>query len=329
MPFAVLNPGGRDAFQTFPSAAGSPADPGHAPINYHAYAACLRGAFACAVREIPPTVSAVLVLLRRNGLDAALEAVNALRERNVRTLVSWKESGLHQVSDALNDARRYAKFAEICRAADGYLASTPELIALYESAGSRRGEFLPTPYPIEAPAWNFSAPIADRSGIFVGTREFDIPSRNHLLAVATAGRLSQRVTVVNTDGRRGERLLQSISPSLRILAGPLPYPEYLREMARHRIVFQLDRSAVPGQVAGDALLARVICVGGDGAVERMAFPDTSGLGRTPEQLSAIASSLLADEATYRHALAQVESTAARTLSFSAVAEKLQKFLGGL
>ncbi len=100
-------------------------------------------------------------------------------------------------------------------------------------------------------------------------------------------------------------------------------------MARHRIVFQLDRSAVPGQVAGDALLARVICVGGDGAVERMAFPDTSGLGRTPEQLSAIASSLLADEATYRHALAQVESTAARTLSFSAVAEKLQKFLGGL
>ncbi len=329
MPFAVLNPGGRDAYQTFPSAAGSPNDPGHAPINYHAYAACLRGAFARDVREIPPTVSAVLVLLRRNGLDAALEAVNALRERNVRTLVSWKESGLHQVSDALNDAKRYAKFAEICRAADGYLASTPELIALYESAGSRRGEFLPTPYPIEAPAWNFSAPIADRSGIFVGTREFDIPSRNHLLAVATAGRLSQRVTVVNTDGRRGERLLQSISPSLRILSGPLPYPEYLREMARHRIVFQLDRSAVPGQVAGDALLARVICVGGDGAVERMAFPDTSGLGRTPEQLSAIASSLLADEATYRHALTQVESTAARTLSFSAVAEKLQKFLGGL
>ncbi len=157
MPFAVLNPGGRDAFQTFPSAAGSPNDPGHAPINYHAYAACVRGSFARDVREIPPTVSAVLVLLRRNGLDAALDAVNALRERDVRTLVSWKESGLHQVSDALNDAKRYAKFAEICRAADGYLASTPELIALYESAGSRRGNSCP-PHTPSRPRRGISPP---------------------------------------------------------------------------------------------------------------------------------------------------------------------------
>lgn len=42
-------------------------------------------------------------------------------------------------------------------------------------------------------------------------------------------------------------------------------------MARHKIVLQLDRSHVPGQVAGDALLCRIPCVGGDGAIERITF----------------------------------------------------------
>ena len=41
--------------------------------------------------------------------------------------------------------------------------------------------------------------------------------------------------------------------------------------ARHKIVLQADKSAVPGQVAGDALLCRMPCVGGDGAIDRLAF----------------------------------------------------------
>src|SRR5438876_10792614 len=45
------------------------------------------------------------------------------------------------------------------------------------------------------------------------------------------------------------------------------YPEYLRDVSRHKIVLQLDRSHVPGQLAGDALLCRIPCVGGDGAIE--------------------------------------------------------------
>jgi hypothetical protein len=40
---AVLNPGGRDPNQSFSSGAGTPDAAGHAPVNFHAYAACTNG----------------------------------------------------------------------------------------------------------------------------------------------------------------------------------------------------------------------------------------------------------------------------------------------
>ena len=40
----VLNPGGHDREQSFPHDAGEPG-PEHAPVNFHAFAACTRGSF--------------------------------------------------------------------------------------------------------------------------------------------------------------------------------------------------------------------------------------------------------------------------------------------
>src|SRR4029078_4978850 len=68
--------------------------------------------------------------------------------------------------------------------------------------------------------------------------------------------------------------------------------EYLCDVAWHKIVLQLDRSHVPGQVAGDALLCRVPCVGGDGAIERIAFSKTCGEGRTIMEIASMALDLL-------------------------------------
>jgi hypothetical protein len=320
--FAVLNPGGRDPAQVFPNGAGCPEDPGHPPINYHAYAACCRGGFYRKVSEIPAETTAVLVLLRRKGLDDARTAIRDLEKRGVKVFVSWKESGLHQVAEALADAKRHELFRALCRETDGFLSSTPELVPLYRSAGCKTGTFLPTPYPVDAEAWDFSRNLEERAGIFIGTREFSVPSRNHLLAVATACTLGP-VTVINTEGRTGERLLRSISPEIHILNGPLPYPEYLRLMASHRLVFQLDRSAVPGQVAGDALLARVPCLGGDGAVDRIAFENLSG----PQiDAAARAQELLTDDHAYRWEIERSQRAAAEQLSFGAIAEKLAQFV---
>lgn len=320
---AVINPGGRDPAQIFLDGAGLPGDPGHAPINYHAYAACCRSGFYRKDTEIPAGTVAVLVILRRNGLPAALASIKKAKELGQKAFISWKESGLHQVAETLADAGRYAKFREICAAADGFISSTPDLVPLYRSAGCKVGEFIPTPYPIDSAMWNFAAPIGDRQGIFIGTREFSVPSRNHLLAVAIACSLSAPVTVMNPDGRSGEKLLRAISPNLNIISGRLAYPDYLRLIARHRIVFQLDTSSVPGQVAGDSLLARTLCVGGNGAVDRIAF--SADIGDTVAEATEMASWLLSDDSLYQRHLTASQEVAQKELSFQAVSNRLKSF----
>src|SRR2546422_11448649 len=142
-------------------------------------------------------------------------------------------------------------------------------------------------------------PRNEQAGIFVGTREWDVPSRNHFAALLVARQLCETtgepVTVVNPDRDKGRRLLGELSfpeGKLRLIEERKSYPDYLCVVARHKIVLQLDRSHVPGQVAGDALLCPVAFVGGDGAVERIAFSKMCGQGRTISEIASIALELV-------------------------------------
>lgn len=327
MKFAALNPGGRDPDQLFPDAAGKPEDPGHPPVNYHAYATCCRGGFFRSAASVPEGAENVLVLLRKRNLRNALASVATLRKRGCQVFVSCKESGSHQVADLLGDVTRWQLFQEICAAADGAISSTPELVTLYRSAGCQRVDFVPTPYPVDFPAWDFSQPLEKRRGIFLGTREFGTPSRNHLVAVAMADEISRDLScplaVVNTEGRQGGMILKSLrkkNPLLFIIEAPLPYPDYLKVMALHRIVWQLDSSSVPGQVAGDALLCRMPCVGGNGAIERIAFEEFAGAGR--DELANRARDLLQNDEAWQAVVHRSQSDAQDRLSFHAIGEKL-------
>jgi hypothetical protein len=319
---AVLNPGGRDGIRTFPQGAGLPSDPGHPPVNYHGYAACCGGGFYRKTGEVSDSVSSVLVLVRKNGLGEAANAVRRLRKRGKQVMISWKESGLPQVAGVLSNPAVAARFRALCAEADGFISSTTDLVPLYGAAGCRRGGFVPTPYPLEEPAWDFSVSISQRQGIFIGTREFAVPSRNHFLAVSSICKLGQPVTVINTEGWRGVRLLRSISPDLRVVSRRLPYPDYLRLMARHRLVFQLDRSAVPGQVAGDALLCGVPCVGGDGAIDRLAYPDLCGTNLSAGAAITAAKRLLEDPDYYAATLDRARELALGSISFAKVRDRL-------
>src|SRR6202008_4565636 len=189
------------------------------------------------------------------------------------------------------DRAKLSRFMKIVAQANGCIATTPEAAEIYRRARCKRDPatiaFIPTPYPIGDRRWNFSLPASEQSGIFVGTREWDVPSRNHFAALLVARQLfeatGEPITVFNLDGYNGGRLLAELKipeKKLRIVERWKSYPDYLRVVARHKIVLQLDRSHVPGQVAGDALLCRVPCVGGDGAIERIAFPKTCGEGRS-------------------------------------------------
>jgi len=334
----VLNPGGRDPEQQFHSLPG-PGEGPHPPINFHAFAACTFGAFHHDVRRALGEKTPVLLLLR-SDFRASERALTDLKQEGHTIAVSLKETGLHQVAQQLRDPAKLSRFMKIAADADGCIATTPEAAEIYQRVRSKHRPatvmFIPTPYPIADQRWDFSVPRHEQSGILIGTREWDVPSRNHFAALLVARQLSEAtgepVTVVNLDGYKGRRLLGELNfpkGKLRLIEKWKAYPDYLRDVARHKIVLQLDRSHVPGQVAGDALLCRIPCVGGDGAIERIAFSKTCGDDRTISEIASMALDLLKDPELRQAVVAESQKPAQERLSFEAVPPQLAKFFASL
>src|SRR5205823_639250 len=76
-------------------------------------------------------------------------------------------------------------------------------------------------------------------------------------------------------------------------------------------------------------LARTICVGGDGTIDRLAFGNYCGQGRTTAQLKTIALDLLKDTAVRATAIVETHWRAAERISFSAVRRQLAFFFNRL
>ena len=334
----VLNPSGRDPEQQFHSLP-APGEGAHPPINFHAFAACAFGAFHRDARPAIAENTPVLLLLR-SDFRASERALADLKKQGRTVVVSLKETGLHQIAQQLCEPGKLSRFMKIVGEANGCIATTPQAAEIYQGVRSKRDPatvaFVPTPYPIEDERWNFSVPAAKQSGIFIGTREWDVPSRNHLVALLVARHLCEAtdepVTAVNLDGYKGRRLFGELKfpdGKLRLIEKSKSYTDYLRDVARHKIVFQLDRSHVPGQVAGDALLCRIPCVGGDGAVERIAFPKTCGEGRTMSEIGSIALDLLKNHDLCETIVRESKEHARTRLSFEIVRSQLAKFFAQL
>src|SRR3982750_3853327 len=213
----VLNPGGRDPeqhFQPLPA----PDEGAHSPINFHAFAACTFGAFHRDTRRATGERTPVLLLLR-SDFRASERALIHLQKQRRTVAVSLKETGLHQVAQQLRDPAKLSRFVKIVVQADACIATTPEAADIYQRIRSKHDPatvaFIATPYPIEAQRWDFSVPRDEQSGIFIGTREWDVPSRNHFAALLVARQLCEAtgepVTVVNVDGYKGGRLLGGIN----------------------------------------------------------------------------------------------------------------------
>jgi hypothetical protein len=328
----VLNPRGHDAEQEFCNVP-APGEGAHPPINFHALAACTQGAFHHDSRRAIAENTPVLLLLR-GDFRASERALADLKKHGRTVVVSLKETGLHQIAQQLSNRARLSRFMKIVAQADGCIATTPEAAEIYQRARwSLRGvAFIPTPYPVEDQRWNFCLSPDEQSGIFVGTREWEVPSRNHFAALLVARQLcdatGEPVTVVNLDGYRARRLLSELKfpeGKLHVIEKWKSYPDYLRDVARHKIVLQLDRSHVPGQVAGDALLCRIPCVGGDGAIERIAFSRTCGEGRTISEIASMGLDLLKNADLRSAIVAESQERAAERLSFQAVRSQLATF----
>ena len=325
---AVLNPLGRDPDQPFRTGLPQPSFSGHPPLNYHAYAACTHGGFY-RTTALAGQHRNVLLLLRGN-LKSAKAAFANLKAHGCVVAISFKESGTHQIGAQLADARVFDTFCEIAADADLCLSSTPDLVPLYRSV-SRKVCYLPTPYPIDEPAWNLSLPLGKRAGIFIGTREFDVPSRNHLLALAGVRKISHPVTVIDKGSAGSKRLLGALrfpSEQLTVLS-PMPYFDYVQVLRRHRLVWQLDQSRVPGQVAGDALLCGIPTIGGNGALEREIVPELVNDGQSFETLLERMRRMMINDSEYNQVIESMLNRARERVSFSSVKAELSKVLPGV
>ena len=90
---AVLNPKGRDPYLEYRTGPGSFSPDIHAPINFHAYAACTGGAFFDSTEHLiaeRDRFDAALVLIRRRCW-ITLAAVEKLKRAGIKTVVAWKE----------------------------------------------------------------------------------------------------------------------------------------------------------------------------------------------------------------------------------------------
>lgn len=332
----MLNPGSRDQAVSYATGIGAPGEHAHPPVNYHAYAACTGGGFHTAIEALPENRGPVLLLLRGNLRDS-LKAIRSLKDSGRIVGVTFKEAGLIQVCRLVAKSSVFHALAEIFRLADFAISPTPDLAPLYDNlfelGGGGVSAHIPTPYPLEFKEWRPLQPISGRKGILVGTREFDKPERQHLpailQAVRTARSVASRVTVMQMSSFGEKRMLRSLAdeyPEIDLVRGPLPYMDWLKLIARHRVVFQLDQSSVPGQVAGDALLAGVPCLGGNGTAERLLFPDDNGPSATLESLAERLELWLTDDSAYSGAVDELERRGQEQLGWKKIGDRLQKFL---
>ena len=347
---AVISPGGKDQPQSFADGVGSLMSGGHPPVNFHAYAACTLGTYGGS-QSVSLEPSKVLLLIG-GKMERALHTLRALKKAGHTVVITLKETGLSQISGHFQTFDHWTAFRQLCLEADGALATTFDTLPLYQSANRQLPTaFIPPPYPVEESEWDISRLATEASkGVFVGTRQLFVTSRNHALALSLiaplTAELNEPLTVIsgrasNLPGMK--RLLNKVrdfshawhqqfsqtAPHVQVVAKQLPALDYLKLMATHKLVFQLDTSAVPGQVAGDALLCRTPCVGGNGTAERLVFPDLCGHGRSTGEVMDLTRRLLTDTAFRQAQMDQALALAKDKMCFSVARAQLQDFYQSL
>lgn len=307
----VIAPRGRDLFIDFAGGVPAPGRGAHPPVNFHGMAAASGGAFHNDVSTVSPDGRAVLVLMTGRA-DRALAAASALKAAGHPVLATWKECGRHQIRGFFRKPGNEKTFSLLRGFVTAWIASSPAALETLRTRVNDAPVFeLPTPYPVDLPEWRFgTAEPSSHEGLFIGTREWRVPSRRHGSSMKIAARLVRElpglaVTAVNASGTGG--LLRTVgimglNPSVSLLH-PMPYHDYLLRMSRNRVVLQRDDSGVPGQVAGDALLAGVPCLGGNGMIDGLAFPHMPGADADDDEVAARALRLLTDDTYWKAAVA--------------------------
>ncbi len=277
---SVVNIGGRDSNQFFRSGAGLPTDDGHAPVNYHSYAACTLGAFLQDFEFTDQFENFIFLL--RSDLSKSLSNLKKLRKQkpNSKIALMFKETGPFQIFKTFGGSQDIETFEELIVLSNGIISPTPFLNSFYENFTDNPVEFIPTPYPFHSNDWDFSIPSSEKRGIYLATREFEVDWRMHLYSLGSLRKLIEskniKLTVVNQDGNSGKKWLNSLGFSdsnLNLIDGRMNYTDYLKELAKHQLIINPDLGMVPGQIVGDSLLVKTPVIGGNSILQELIYPE--------------------------------------------------------
>lgn len=312
----------------------------HPPINFHSFAAASNSAFHQSLQTLPnknASSNFIILLLLRKNTKNTYKVLDYLKKNNYKVMVSWKETGDFQINSQLSNAKSLEYYFKILKQSDYILAVTKNnyniLECLCEELGILKNKLIykPTPYPFDTDIWqkilSDFTDLNKRDGIFVGTRDFHTSTRLHLetifLSCQLAQKLNCKISVIENSKNKSmaKKIIKIIkdylknSQKLNFVDKPLPYYDYLKLMASHKIVFQLDQSNVPGQVAGDALMSKLLCVGGNSEISKIAFNKFSSENNTYSELFKVAQKLLADKEFYNEMIIESQEIGRNVLGF--------------
>jgi hypothetical protein len=290
MKLFVLHPGSPLPEQDFGNSLGQPAALKVPPVGDAGFAACTGGAFVRKATSIPESEKRVLLLLDED-LKKARQATIDLRRAGKTIVLAFANASAQGIHTILKKPGSLALLQETCNRAHAAIATSREVEPVFRACGMLYVESILPPLPLEETAWDVSIAPELRTGIFLGSWDWTNPSRNHRLALLglreVASQMYEPVTVFNLDGwwgRRWLRQLQYPSGLLQVVERRLPYVDYLRILAKHKVVFHLDSSGAVGRIAADALLARIPCIGGNGSMDRLLFPELCERGNSSGEL---------------------------------------------
>lgn len=227
----------------------------------------------------------VIVLVNRD-LGAVFPLIKQLKlDKKRKVLVGFHESAddfFQQVSPYHNSDQLWARrFFDLVKESDGLCNVMISYDEWFKSWLKKPvlSIFHAAPYT----EWKhgFTVPISEREGIMVGTRTFNQRLRRNTLqalwmALFTAEELDTHVTWVCEEPFSKEQLNEFFAlPTQRLnfIKGPLAYEEWVKTIAKHKVLFHFDYSCTLGQLALDAALVDVPLIGGNAEHSQMVYMD--------------------------------------------------------
>lgn len=234
-----------------------------------------------------------IIILVKDTPKAVLPLIKQLKKAGKRVLVGFHENGdyLSQIiiSQPSPDEFWLSHFAELVEESDGLYSIMPSKESIFEWFFNKPVFSTLHAAPYDEWRHNFSVPRKDRKGLFLATRTFNQFLRRNtfeglMIAMTAMSKINNEkndtedhVTVVCEDSFHFDRIFSFFrhkNVPLDVVKGPLPYEDWLKLIAKHKMVFQFDYSNTLGQVAMDAALVDVPCIGSNTEVSRAAITDT-------------------------------------------------------